>query len=232
MPRRCSHLRTGARRSRPPRPQAQAAAFVDRCERGVAGADIVFIAVGTPVCVSDGHADLSQVHMAVEGFASFLKPGTIVVTKSTVPVGTGEIVEHLNHSIRPDLEFPVASNPEFLRAGRAVEHFLPPDRVVIGGESDFAAARLMKLYRSIGIEARAHSADRPSFVRTDQVRRQWISRDKNCFINEVADNCEKVDARIGDVTRGIGQEERIGGRYLQPDPGFGGSCFPKDARAR
>jgi len=197
----------------------------------VAGADIVFIAVGTPARASDGHADLSQVHMAVEGFASFLKPGTVVVTKSTVPVGTGDVVEHLIRSIRPDLEFQVASDPEFLRAGRAVEDFLRPDRVVIGAESDFAAARLMKLYRSIGIEReRILVTDRRSSELIKYAANGFLAT-KIAFINEVADLCEKVDARIGDETRGIGLDERIGGQYLQPGPGFGGSCFPKDARA-
>jgi UDPglucose 6-dehydrogenase len=197
----------------------------------VSNADIVFIAVGTPSRASDGHADLSQVYAAVEGFASFLKPGTIVVTKSTVPVGTGDLIEHLIRRICPELEFEVASNPEFLRAGHAVEDFLRPDRVVIGVDSGFAAARLMTLYRSVGIEnERILLTDRRSSELIKYAANGFLAT-KIAFINEVADLCEKVDARIGDVARGIGLDERIGIRYLQPGPGFGGSCFPKDARA-
>ena len=197
----------------------------------VSNADIVFIAVGTPTRASDGHADLSQVYAAVEGLASFLKVGTIVVTKSTVPVGTGDLIEQLIRRIRPELEFEVASNPEFLRAGRAVDDFLRPDRVVIGVDSGFAAASLMTLYRSVGVEnERILLTDRRSSELIKYAANGFLAT-KIAFINEVADLCEKVDARIGDVARGIGLDERIGARYLQPGPGFGGSCFPKDARA-
>jgi UDPglucose 6-dehydrogenase len=205
--------------------------FVSDATLAVASADVIFIAVGTPARASDGHADLSQVYAAVESFAPSLRAGTIVVTKSTVPVGTGDTIEHLIRSIRPELEFEVASNPEFLRAGHAVQDFLRPDRVVIGAQSDLAVARLMKLYRSVGIQ-------RERILLTDRRSSELIKYAANgllatkvAFINEVADLCEKVDARIDDVTKGIGLDERIGARYLQPGPGFGGSCFPKDARA-
>ena len=205
--------------------------FVSDHAAAVTGADIVFIAVGTPTRPSDGHADLSQVHTAVEGLAPFLKAGTIVVTKSTVPVGTGDTIEYLIGNICPELDFGVASNPEFLRAGRAVQDFLQPDRVIIGAESDPAAARLTKLYRSIGIEQeRILMTDRRSSELIKYAANGFLAT-KIAYINEVAELCEKVDARIGDVTRGIGLDERIGTRYLQPGPGFGGSCFPKDARA-
>src|SRR4051794_37678624 len=205
--------------------------FVSDYAAAVTGADIVFIAVGTPTRPSDGHADLSQVHTAVEGLAPFLKADAIVVTKSTVPVGTGDTIEYLIGNIRPELDFGVASNPEFLRAGRAVHDFLQPDRVVIGAESDLAAARLTKLYRSIGIEQeRILLTDRRSSELIKYAANGFLAT-KIAYINEVAELCEKVDARIGDVTRGIGLDERIGTRYLQPGPGFGGSCFPKDARA-
>lgn len=205
--------------------------FVSHAAAAVSNADIVFIAVGTPTRASDGHADLSQVYAAVEGFAPSLKASTIVVTKSTVPVGTADLIEHLIRSIRPELEFEVASNPEFLRAGRAVDDFLRPDRVVIGVESGFAAARLRTLYRSVGIEnERILLTDRRSSELIKYAANGFLAT-KIAFINEVADLCEKVDARIGDVARGIGLDERIGIRYLQPGPGFGGSCFPKDARA-
>jgi UDPglucose 6-dehydrogenase len=205
--------------------------FVSDYAAAVTGADLVFIAVGTPTRASDGHADLSQVHTAVGNLVPFLKAGAIVVTKSTVPVGTGDTIECLVRNIRPELDFRVASNPEFLRAGRAVQDFLQPDRVVIGAESDLAAARLTKLYRSVGIEQeRILLTDRRSSELIKYAANGFLAT-KIAYINEVAELCEKVDARIGDVTKGIGLDERIGARYLQPGPGFGGSCFPKDARA-
>jgi UDPglucose 6-dehydrogenase len=197
----------------------------------VSSADIIFIAVGTPARPSDGHADLSQVFAAVEGLTAFLKPGAIIVTKSTVPVGTGDMIEELIRNSCGDPEVEIASNPEFLRAGRAVQDFVRPDRVVIGAQSDFASARLTKLYRSIGIEQdRILVTDRRSAELIKYAANGFLAT-KIAFINEVAELCEKVDARIGDVTRGIGLDERIGSRYLNPGPGFGGSCFPKDARA-
>src|SRR3954467_6025166 len=194
-------------------------------------ADIVFIAVGTPARASDGHADLSQVYAAVESLSAFLRSGTIVVTKSTVPVGTGDTIQYLIRNSRPELGFEVASNPEFLRAGRAVQDFLRPDRVVIGAQSDLAATCLTKLYRSVGIgHERILLTDRRSSELIKYAANGFLAT-KIAYINEVAELCERVDARIGDVTRGIGLDERIGARYLQPGPGFGGSCFPKDARA-
>src|SRR3954454_948919 len=197
----------------------------------VAAAEIIFIAVGTPARASDGHADLSQVFMAAEGLTAFLKSGTIIVTKSTVPVGTGDMIEDLIRRSCPDLDIEVASNPEFLRAGRAVQDFVQPDRVVIGAQSECATARLIKLYRSVGIERdRILVTDRRSSELIKYAANGFLAT-KIAFINEVAELCEKVDARIGDVTRGVGLDERIGTRYLSPGPGFGGSCFPKDARA-
>src|SRR3954451_23358230 len=197
----------------------------------VTSADIVFIAVGTPARASDGHADLSQVFMAAEGLTAFLKSGTIVVTKSTVPVGTGDTIEDLIRRSCPDLDIEVASNPEFLRAGRAVQDFVQPDRVVLGTQTGFTADRLIKLYRSVGIERdRILVTDRRSSELIKYAANGFLAT-KIAFINEVGELCEKVDARIGDVTRGVGLDERIGTRYLSPGPGFGGSCFPKDARA-
>jgi UDPglucose 6-dehydrogenase len=192
--------------------------FVSDYAAAATGADIVFIAVGTPTRPSDGHADLSQVHTAVEGLAPFLKADAIVVPKSTVPVGTGDTIEYLIGNIRPELDFGVASNPEFLRAGRAVQDFLQPDHVVIGAESDLAAARLTKLYRSIGIEQeRILLTDRRSSELIKYAANGFLAT-KIAHINEMAELCEKVDARIGVVTRGIGLDERIGTRYLQPVP--------------
>jgi UDPglucose 6-dehydrogenase len=206
-------------------------AFVSETAAAVAESEIVFLAVGTPTRQSDGHADLTQIYAAVETLASALAAGSMLVTKSTVPVGTGDEIERLIRSIRPHLEFEVVSNPEFLRAGSAVDDFMRPDRVVIGAQSSAAAATLTKLYRSVGVP-------RPRILLTDRRSAELIKYAANgllatkiAFINEVANLCEKVNARIGDVTTGIGLDRRIGTQYLQPGPGFGGSCFPKDARA-
>jgi UDPglucose 6-dehydrogenase len=205
--------------------------FVSEAAAAVSDADIVFLAVGTPSRASDGHADLSQVYAAVEGIAPLLKSGTIIVTKSTVPVGTGDVIEQKLRSIRPQADFEVASNPEFLRAGRAVQDFLQPDRIVIGAPSDLGSAILMKLYRSLGIpRQRILLTDRRSSELIKYAANGFLAT-KIAFINEVANLCEKMDACIGDVTKGIGLDARIGAQYLQPGPGFGGSCFPKDARA-
>jgi UDPglucose 6-dehydrogenase len=205
--------------------------FTSNTAAAVKRADAVFIAVGTPTRQSDGHADLSQVYAAVESLAPALKPGTLVATKSTVPVGTGDAIESIIRSLRPELKFEVASNPEFLRAGHAVQDFLRPDRVVIGVQRELAAAGLIKLYRSVGIEhRRILLTDRRSSELIKYAANGFLAT-KIAFINEIADLCEKVDARIGDVTAGIGLDQRIGMQFLQPGPGFGGSCFPKDARA-
>jgi UDPglucose 6-dehydrogenase len=205
--------------------------FVSDSAAAVTGADIVFIAVGTPTRANDGHADLSQVYTAVEGLVPFLKAGAIVVTKSTVPVGTGDTIEYLIGNIRPELDFEVASNPEFLRAGHAVQDFLRPDRVIIGAQSDLTAIHLTKLYCSVGIEQeRILLTDRRSAELIKYAANGFLAT-KIAYINEVAELCEKVDARIGDVTNGIGLDARIGAQCVQPGPGFGGSCFPKDARA-
>lgn len=197
----------------------------------VSTSDAIFIAVGTPSRLSDGHADLSQVFAAVEDFSQALRPGAIVATKSTVPVGTGDQIQHLLQGLRPDLDFDVASNPEFLRAGSAVADFIRPDRVVIGTSSDRAAAVLTSLYRSVGIErSRLLVTDLQSAELIKYAANGFLAT-KIAFVNEMANLCEKVNANIGDVARGIGLDRRIGAEYLQPGPGFGGSCFPKDARA-
>jgi UDPglucose 6-dehydrogenase len=160
-----------------------------------------------------------------------LRPGTIIATKSTVPVGTGDEIRCLLRGLRPDLDFDVASNPEFLRAGSALQDFVRPDRVVLGVSCDRTATILTSLYRSIGIE-------RVRILLTDLHSAELIKYAANgflatkiAFINEISDLCEKVDASIGDVARGIGMDRRIGAQYLEAGPGFGGSCFPKDARA-
>lgn len=205
--------------------------FTSNASAAVSTSEIVFLAVGTPTRASDGHADLSQVYAAVEGFSSALRPGVIIATKSTVPVGTADSIEYLLRGLRPDLDFDVASNPEFLRAGSAIEDFIRPDRVVIGAACQRAAAALSGLYRSVGI-------DRQRILVTDSRSAELVKYAANAFlatkiafVNEVSDLCEKVNANIGDVAKGIGMDRRIGRQYLEPGPGFGGSCFPKDARA-
>ena len=205
--------------------------FTCNASAAVSTADIVFLAVGTPSRASDGHADLSQIYAALESISQALRPGIIIATKSTVPVGTGDAIDYVLRDLRPDLDFDVASNPEFLRAGSAVNDFMEPDRVVIGVNHDRAAIVLTDLYRSIGIEpARILLTDVRSAELIKYAANGFLAT-KIAFINEVADLCEKVNARIGDVAKGIGLDRRIGMQYLQAGPGFGGSCFPKDARA-
>jgi UDPglucose 6-dehydrogenase len=195
------------------------------------GADAVFIAVGTPSRRGDGHADLSYVHAAAREMAPHLQPGAVVVTKSTVPVGTGDQVERIIREVRPDLEFSVASNPEFLREGAAIEDFKRPDRVVIGVNDDAAAAVLQEIYRPLlGNEAPLVTMTRPAAELTKYAANAFLAT-KISFINEIADLCEKVGADVLDVAKGIGLDSRIGPRFLQPGPGYGGSCFPKDTLA-
>jgi UDPglucose 6-dehydrogenase len=206
-------------------------AFTSNAAAAVSMAELIFLAVGTPSRTSDGHADLSQIFAAVEGISQALRPGAIVTTKSTVPVGTGDEIDNLLRSLRPDLDFDVASNPEFLRAGSAMDDFMRPDRVVIGASCDRAAAVLTSLYRSVGI---ARSQILVTDLRSAELIKyaaNGLLATKIAFINEISDLCERVNARIGDVARGIGLDRRIGAQYLEPGPGFGGSCFPKDARA-
>ena len=194
-------------------------------------ADAVFIAVGTPSRRGDGHADLSYVHAAAKEMAPYLQPGAVVVTKSTVPVGTGDEVERIIRKARPDLEFSVASNPEFLREGAAIEDFKRPDRVVIGVDDEHAAAVLQEIYRPLlGNETPLLAMARRAAELTKYAANAFLAT-KIGFINEIADLCEKVGADVQDVARGIGLDKRIGARFLQPGPGYGGSCFPKDTLA-
>ena len=194
-------------------------------------ADAVFIAVGTPSRRGDGHADLSYVYAAAKEMAEFLRPGTVVVTKSTVPVGTGDEVERIIREARPDLEFSVASNPEFLREGAAIDDFKRPDRVVIGVDDDNAAEVLREIYRPLlGNETRLLVMARRAAELTKYAANAFLAT-KIGFINEIADLCEKVGADVQDVANGIGLDSRIGPRFLQPGPGYGGSCFPKDTLA-
>ena len=197
----------------------------------VNGADAVFIAVGTPSRRGDGHADLSYVHAAAEEIADTLTGYAVVVTKSTVPVGTGREVERIVGGKRPEGEFDVASNPEFLREGSAIEDFMRPDRVVIGTDSARARAVMREVYRPLFL------AETPMIV-TSLETAELIKYASNAFlatkitfINEMADLCEKTGADVQDVARAMGLDGRIGAKFLHPGPGFGGSCFPKDALA-
>jgi UDPglucose 6-dehydrogenase len=197
----------------------------------VEGAEAVFIAVGTPSRRGDGHADLSYVFAAVEEVAKVLTKPTVVVTKSTVPVGTGRKVAEILGRLRPDLDVHVASNPEFLREGNAIGDFMRPDRVVIGCDSELAREILRRLYRPLYlIEAPIVFTGIETAELIKYAGNSFLAM-KVTFINEMADLCERVGADIQDVSRGIGLDGRIGRKFLHPGPGFGGSCFPKDTLA-
>ncbi len=194
-------------------------------------ADAVFIAVGTPSRRGDGHADLSYVYAAAEEMAPLLRDGAVVVTKSTVPVGTGDAVERIIRETCPDLQFSVASNPEFLREGAAIDDFKRPDRVVIGVNDERAGKVLREIYRPLTRnDSPLMVMSRRAAELTKYAANAFLAT-KIGFINEIADLCEKVGADVRDVARGIGSDTRIGSRFLLPGPGYGGSCFPKDTLA-
>ena len=195
------------------------------------GVDAVFIAVGTPSRRGDGHADLQYVFAAVTELADHIKNFTVVVTKSTVPVGTGaEIKKLLSNKLDTSL-FSVASNPEFLREGAAIEDFMRPDRVVIGVEDDRAKAVMQELYRPLNLnESPLVFTGRETAEIIKYAANAFLAT-KISFINEMADLCEVVGADVQAVAKGIGLDKRIGGKFLHAGPGFGGSCFPKDTRA-
>ncbi|MWV27592.1 UDP-glucose dehydrogenase family protein [Aurantiacibacter rhizosphaerae] len=197
----------------------------------VARADIVFIAVGTPSRRGDGHADLSFVAAAAEDIARSIDGFTVVVTKSTVPVGTGDEVERIIQSTRPDGDFAVVSNPEFLREGAAIEDFKRPDRIVVGSEDERALAVMREAYRPLSLnKSPILEMDRRSAELTKYAGNAFLAT-KITFINEIADLCEKTGANVQHVARGIGMDNRIGNKFLHAGPGYGGSCFPKDTLA-
>jgi UDPglucose 6-dehydrogenase len=205
--------------------------FTTDLKAAVAGADAVFIAVGTPSRRGDGYADLSYVYGAAEEIADALTGYTVIINKSTVPVGTGDEVERIIRERRPDAEFDVVSNPEFLREGSAINDFMRPDRVVIGTESDRARAVMKQLYRVLYlIETPIVFTSRRTSELIKYAGNTFLAT-KITFINELADLCEKVGADIHDVAKGIGLDGRIGKKFLHPGPGYGGSCFPKDTLA-
>jgi UDPglucose 6-dehydrogenase len=205
--------------------------FSDNIATAVAGVDAVFIAVGTPTRRGDGHADLSYVYAAVEQVARHLTGYTVIVTKSTVPVGTGRRVLEILASVRPGFDVDVASNPEFLREGSAIGDFMRPDRVVIGAETERAREVLRLLYRPLYlIEAPILFTNLETAELIKYAANSFLAM-KVTFINEMADVCERAGADVHDVARGIGLDGRIGKKFLHPGPGFGGSCFPKDTLA-
>ena len=205
--------------------------FTTDLAAAVAASEAVFIAVGTPSRRGDGHADLTHVFAATEAIGRALNGYTVVVTKSTVPVGTGREVAAILRRMRPTDEFDVAANPEFLREGSAISDFMRPDRIVIGTDSDRARAVMRQLYRPL------YLLETPMLF-TDVETAELIKYAANAFlatkitfINEIADLCEAVGADVQDVARGIGLDGRIGRKFLHAGPGFGGSCFPKDCQA-
>ncbi|MCC9625523.1 UDP-glucose/GDP-mannose dehydrogenase family protein [Thalassospira sp. MA62] len=205
--------------------------FTTDLKEGVKDADAVFIAVGTPTRRGDGHADLSYVYAAAEEIAEAMDGFTVIVTKSTVPVGTGREVERIIRAKRPDADFAVVSNPEFLREGSAIGDFMRPDRVVIGTSNERAREVMSDLYRPLYlIETPIVFTTRETSEMIKYAANTFLAA-KITFINEIADLCEKVGADVHDVARGIGLDGRIGRKFLHPGPGYGGSCFPKDTLA-
>jgi UDPglucose 6-dehydrogenase len=197
----------------------------------VAGAEAVFIAVGTPSRRGDGHADLTYVFAAAEEIAKALTGYAVVVTKSTVPVGTGRKVAERIRAARPDADFDVASNPEFLREGSAIEDFMRPDRVVIGTTGERAREVMRRIYRPLSLIERPIVFTKLETSELIKYAANAFLAAKITFINEIADLCEKVGADVHDVAKGIGLDGRIGAKFLHPGPGYGGSCFPKDTLA-
>jgi UDPglucose 6-dehydrogenase len=205
--------------------------FSTETEPAVAEADAVFIAVGTPSRRGDGHADLSYVYAVAEEIAPFLDGFTVVVTKSTVPVGTGDQIEAIIRERRPDADFAVVSNPEFLREGAAINDFKRPDRVVVGLNDERARPVMAELYRPLNLnETPMLYTERRTSELIKYAANAYLAM-KITFINEMADLCEAVDADVQQVARGIGLDNRIGAKFLHVGPGYGGSCFPKDTLA-
>ncbi len=205
--------------------------FSNNINKNIKEADVVFIAVGTPARRGDGHADLSYVYEAAKQIAKNLSGYTLVITKSTVPVGTGDEVKNIIKQTNPEANFDIVSNPEFLREGNAIEDFMRPDRVIVGCETKKAKTIISTIYKPL------YLIETP-IIFTDLKTAELIKYSANAFlavkisyINQMADLCEKVGADIRDVARGIGLDKRIGSKFLHPGPGYGGSCFPKDTLA-
>ncbi|HTJ89295.1 MAG TPA: UDP-glucose/GDP-mannose dehydrogenase family protein, partial [Acidocella sp.] len=205
--------------------------FPATLKEGIAAAEAVFIAVGTPARRGDGHADLTYVFAAVEQVVKNLDHPAVIVTKSTVPVGTGRKIAALARELRPELSIEVAANPEFLREGSAITDFMRPDRVVVGADSERAREVLRRLYRPLYLIETPIVFTGLETAELIKYAANGFLAMKITFINEMADLCEKVGADVHGVARGIGLDGRIGRKFLHPGPGFGGSCFPKDTLA-
>jgi UDPglucose 6-dehydrogenase len=205
--------------------------FTTDVAAAVSGADAVFIAVGTPSRRGDGHADLSYVYAAAEEVAQALTGFTVIVNKSTVPVGTGDEVERIVRATNAKADFAVVSNPEFLREGAAIDDFKRPDRIVIGGDDPRAMEVMRQVYRPLYLnKSPIAEMSRRGAELTKYAANAFLAV-KITFINEIADLCEKVGADVQDIARGIGLDNRIGAKFLHAGPGYGGSCFPKDTLA-
>jgi UDPglucose 6-dehydrogenase len=205
--------------------------FTTDLTSAVADADAVFIAVGTPSRRGDGHADLSHVFAATREIAAALRKPSVIVTKSTVPVGTGDEVERIIREVSPGTKAWVVSNPEFLREGAAIADFKRPDRIVIGSEEEEAIAIMREIYRPLYLnQAPILFTSRRTAELTKYAANAFLAT-KITFINELSDLCEMVGAQVQDVSRGIGLDNRIGSKFLHAGPGYGGSCFPKDTLA-
>ncbi|MCB9993538.1 MAG: UDP-glucose/GDP-mannose dehydrogenase family protein [Hyphomicrobiaceae bacterium] len=200
-------------------------------DEAVREADVVFLAVGTPSRRGDGHADLQYVYAATAEIAALLRDDAVVVTKSTVPVGTGDEIERIIASLRPESGISVASNPEFMREGAAIDDFRRPNRIIVGAENDHAREVMGEVYRPLYLnQAPLVFVSRRSAELTKYAANAFLAM-KITFINEMADLCEKTGANVQDIARGIGLDQRIGSKFLNAGPGFGGSCFPKDLLA-
>ena len=211
--------------------QSNRLTFTTDLKTAVEKADAVFIAVGTPSRRGDGHADLSFVFSAAEEIAHAISNYTLIVTKSTVPVGTGRQVAEKIRRICPEADFDVCSNPEFLREGAAINDFMRPDRIVIGANTDKARKMMREIYRPLFLrETPIVFTDLETSELTKYAANSFLAT-KITFINEIADLCEKLGADVHDVAKGIGLDGRIGSKFLHPGPGYGGSCFPKDTLA-
>lgn len=211
--------------------QAGRLSFTISLTDSVADADVVFVAVGTPSRRGDGHADLSYVEAAARELARTIRPGTVVAIKSTVPVGTADKLEHVVRSVNPHLDVSIASNPEFLREGSAIGDFKRPDRIIVGVNDERGRELLSEVYRPLYLnQAPILFVSRRTAELTKYAANAFLAT-KLSFINEIADLCEAAGANVQDLARGIGLDNRIGSKFLNPGPGYGGSCLPKDTAA-
>ena len=205
--------------------------FTTSIERALGGADVIFLAVGTPMRHGDGYADLSYIFQALQELAPHAGSKTVVTTKSTVPVGTSREIERRLRALRPDVEFAVCSNPEFLREGSAIRDFTHPDRVLVGVDSSWGREVMERLYEPLALrKAPIVFTTRESAELAKYAANAFLAM-KITFINEISDLCEAVGADVGEVANAIGADGRIGSKFLHAGPGYGGSCFPKDVRA-